>query len=121
MLPVWILGDVCVMIYMSFSQVIILHPKLSKGKAASLAARASLRAYINYIDSQDVRQWMAEGCNVVALSGGSDIELRELYVRAFNKSLFVSEVYLDDRLVAVAIGPHVNDTLRPLIKHLKLL
>lgn len=106
---------------MNYSQVIILHPKLSKGLCASLSARASLKAYINYIESQDVRQWMVEGSNVVALSGGSDIELRELYQRAFNKSLFTSEVYLDDRLVCVAIGPHLNELLKPLVKHLKLL
>jgi peptidyl-tRNA hydrolase len=106
---------------MTFSQVVVLHPKLSKGLCASLSARASLKAYINYIESADVRQWMIEGCNVVALSGGSDIELRELYNRATLRSMFVSEVYLDDRLVAIAIGPHVNEMLRPLVKHLKLL
>jgi peptidyl-tRNA hydrolase len=106
---------------MTYSQVIILNPRLSKGLCASISARASLKAYINYIESQEARQWMIEGANVVALAGGSDIELRELYLRAFNKSLFTSEVYLDDRLVAVAIGPHINEILQPLVKHLKVL
>jgi peptidyl-tRNA hydrolase len=104
-----------------YSQVIILNPKLSKGLCAALSARASLQAFINYIEGQDVKMWMAQGCNTVALAGGSDIELRELYLRATQRSLFVSEVYLDDRLVAVAIGPHLNEILKPLIKHLKVL
>ena len=103
------------------SQVIVLNPKLSKGLCSALSARASIKAYINYVDSQEVRQWIVEGCNTVALAGGSDIELRELYLRALQRSLFVSEVYLDDRLVTVAIGPHLNETLKPLVKHLKTL
>src|SRR4249919_3605509 len=98
------------------SQVIILNPKLTKHLCASLGARASLMAYINYIDSQDVRRWMAEGSNIVALSGGSATELRELHNKATLRSLFTSEVYYDEQLVAVGIGPHVNESIKPLIK-----
>ena len=54
---------------MTHSQVLILNPKLSKQLCASLGARASLMAYINYIESQDVKLWMAGGANVVAMSG----------------------------------------------------
>jgi peptidyl-tRNA hydrolase len=103
------------------SQVVILNPQLTKGRCASLAARASIQAYINYIDSQDVRLWLAQGSNIIALSGGSAIELRELHNRATLRSLFTSEVYLDDKLVVVAIGPHLNESIKPLIKHLKML
>ena len=86
-----------------------------------MGARASVMAYINFMDSQDVRLWLAQGANIVALSGGSAIELREIHNRATLRSLFTSEVYLDDQLVAVGIGPHVNESIRPLIKHLKML
>ena len=106
---------------MTHSQVIILNPKLSKGLCASLAARASLMAYVNFIESQDVRLWMAQGSNVVALSGGSEIELRELHNRATLRSLFTSEVYYDDKLVVIGLGPHTNESIKPLIKHLKML
>ena len=64
-------------------------------------------AYINFIDSQDVKLWMAQGANVVAMSGGSEIELRELHNNATLRSLFTSEVYLDGKLVVVGLGPHV--------------
>lgn len=114
----WLLRHVFIMTH---SQVLILNPKLSKQLCASLGARASVQAYINYIDSQDVRLWLAQGSNIVALAGGSAIELRELYNRATLHSMFVSEIYLDDKLVAVAIGPHVNESIKPLIKHLKML
>ena len=103
------------------SQVIILNPRLSKQLCASLGARASVMAYINYIDSQEVRLWLAHGANVVALSAGSEIELRELHNKATLRSLFTSEIYLDEKLVAVAIGPHINEAIKPLIKHLKML
>ena len=106
---------------MTHSQVLILNPKLSKQLCASLGARASIMAYINYVDSQEVRLWLAHGANVVALSAGSEIELREIHNRATLHSMFVSEIYLDDRLMAVAIGPHVNESIKPLIKHLKML
>ena len=103
------------------SQVIILNPKLSKRLCSELSPRASIQAYINYVDSQDVRLWIAQGVNIVALAGGSEVELRELYLCAFHKSMFVSEVYLDDKLMAIAIGPHLNESLKPLVKHLKTL
>lgn len=103
------------------SQVVILNPRLSKGLCASLGARASIMCYINYVDSQEVRLWLAQGSNVIALSGGSEIELRELHNRATLRSLFTSEVYLDDKLMAVGIGPHINESIKPLIKHLKML
>jgi peptidyl-tRNA hydrolase len=86
-----------------------------------MAARASIMAYMNYVDSQEVRLWLAQGANIVSLAGGSAIELRELHNRATLRSLFTSEVYLDEQLVAVAIGPHINESIKPLIKHLKML
>src|SRR3954470_3890237 len=102
------------------SQVLILNPRLSKGLCASMGARASIMAYINYVDSQEVKLWLAQGANIASLAGGSAIELRELHSRATLRSLFTSEVYLDEQLVAVAIGPHVNESIKPLIKHLKM-
>jgi peptidyl-tRNA hydrolase len=103
------------------SQVLVLNPRLSKGLCASMGARASIMAYINYVDSQDVKLWLAQGTNIAALAGGSAIELREIHNRATLRSLFTSEVYLDDQLVAVGIGPHVNESIKPLIRHLKML
>ena len=54
---------------MTHSQVIILNPKLSKGLCASSLARPSLMAYVNFIESQDVRLWMAQDSNVVGVRG----------------------------------------------------
>ena len=54
------------------SQVLILNSRLSKQFCASLGARASIMAYINFIDSQDVRLWLAQGANMVALAGVLD-------------------------------------------------
>jgi peptidyl-tRNA hydrolase len=103
------------------SQVVVLNHKLGKATAAEICARASLRAILNYIDSQEVRLWIAQGSNIVALGAASSIELRELHTRAIRKSLFTSEVYLDDKLVAIGIGPHINETLKPIVNHLKSL
>lgn len=101
------------------SQVVIINAKLDKGMSASLAARASILALVNYVESHEVRLWLAEGCNIVALRAGSAIELRDIYDDAFRHSMFVSQVLLDRKLAAVGIGPHLNETLKPIIKHLK--
>jgi len=114
---------------MDYKQVIVIRSdlKLSKGKAASQAAHASLEAF-KKADKRIVNTWEAEGSKKVILKTDSLKELKDLFKKAKSSKLPVSMIRDAGKThikrgttTCIAIGPEKEESIDRITKHLKLL
>ena len=111
-------------------QVIILRKDLNmrKGKMVAQGSHASLRATLDNLDSQDIKDWLKDGMKKICVSCDSENELRDLHHKAMAAKLPCSIIldaghteFKHPTLTAVAIGPAKDDEIDKITKHLKLL
>lgn len=111
-------------------QIIIIRKDLNmrKGKMVAQGAHASVKATVDNINKDNVKQWLEEGMKKICVSCNSEQELLDLYNQAKADKLPCSIIrdaghteFNEPTLTAVAIGPAADHKVDKITGSLKLL
>lgn len=114
-----------------YKQILVIRKDLNmrKGKIASQAAHASMKATLLHLDDERVKAWTNGLFTKIAVSVDSEEELDELKQKALDAGLICEEIIDSGKTefggeptkTALGIGPDTPENLHPITGHLKLL
>lgn len=114
-----------------YKQIIVVRKdlKMRTGKVAAQSAHASQLTYIKYADDYRVKRWLRGPFTKICVYVNSEEEFFEIERKAIEAGLLVSAIQDSGRTefngvptwTALAIGPDIDENLKPITGKLNLL